>query len=174
VSFHVSAVPVQTATQAPPDAAPGSVPAPSVAFSAGDWTATGTFLETEDADFRPGEVIARPWWFRKVCEAGSCHIVLRRETVYGVEMAPVVRYGNQYVVNWPAEAVPCPHYPGQNAGSIEQQATLMLSWSKSPNTLVGIESAHYFGKACGGGSPDVVRWVVRRTKPSAPLPALGP
>jgi hypothetical protein len=154
--------------------APGSVQPPSVAFSTGGWTATGTFLQTRDADFHPGEVITRPWDFRKICDSGSCHTILGRQTVYGVEMASIQRQGSRYVVNWPPSAVPCPHYPGENAGSSEQFSTLVLRWSVNHETLVGIERAQSFGKSCGGGPPDIVRWVARRTNPSARPLAVGP
>lgn len=68
-------------THARPHVTPGAVEPPSVAFSTGDWTATGTYLETQDADFRPGAVIKRPWYFRKICRDRSCQTVLIRETL---------------------------------------------------------------------------------------------
>ena len=157
-------------THAPPHVAPGSVQPPSVAFSTGDWTATGTYLETQDADFRPGDVINRPWYFRKICRDRSCQTVLTRETLYDVETAPVERQGGRYVVDWPPSAVPCPHYPGENAGSAEVYATLVLQWSANHQTLAGTERARSVGQPCGGGPPDVIRWVARRTNPAARPP----
>lgn len=172
-SIHAS-IHISGPDHAPPVVAPGSVQPPNVSFSTGDWTATGTFLQTRDADAHPGEVITRPWNFRKICDSGSCHIVLTRETLYGFETAPIERQGSRYVVNWPPSAVPCPHYPGQNAGFSEQYSTLLLRWSVNHETLVGIEGGQSFGKSCGGGPPDILRWVARRTNPSARPLAVGP
>lgn len=153
---------------------PGSVPRPYVRFSSGEWTATGTILETHAADGRPGERIVRPWNFARICENHYCRTVFIRQTLYSQEETPLEAHGGRYVADFPPETTPCPHYPGEDAGTSQNYATFTLWWSANHKEVLAMEHEKYVGHDCGGGETETVRWVARRTDPAVPTPALGP
>jgi len=148
------------------------VPKPYVHFSTGAWTATGTALETHAVDVRPGEKLVRPWNFARRCANGACRTIFSRQTLYADEQAAVELHGRFYVARFPAERVPCPHYPGEDAGSNEDYATFTLWWSADHQAVIATEIAHQIGP-CGGGT-ERSSWVARRTDPAAAAPGPGP
>jgi hypothetical protein len=151
----------------------GSVQRPDVQFAPGEWTATGTILETDAADARPGEDIVRPWDFRRICENHSCRTIFIRQTLYGPRETPLEARGGRYVGVFPPEPTPCPHYPGEDAGTSQNYSTFTLWWSANHQAVFAMEHERYVGRNCGGGT-ESVRWTARRTNPSAAVPALGP
>jgi hypothetical protein len=152
---------------------PGSVPRPNVRFSTGQWTATGTILETQAVDARRGERIVRPWSFTRICEHRSCRTLFFRQTLYSREQTQLEAHSGRYFAAFPPETVPCPHYPGENAGTAEDYASFTLWWSANRHEVLALEHEHYVGRRCGGGN-ETIRWVARRTHPTARTPALGP
>lgn len=152
----------------------GSVPKPYVRFSPGEWTATGTILDTQAADARPGETIVRPWDFTRSCENRSCRTIFSRQTLYHREETPLDPRDGRYVAVFPPATVPCPHYPGEDAGTSQVYATFTLWRSANREVVYAIEHERYMGQQCGGGQTETVRWVAKRTNPTARMPAMGP
>lgn len=146
----------------------GSVPRPPVHFHPGQWRATGTILATDAADANPGEVIERPWTFRRVC-APSCHTFLIFEAEYGPTEAVLVPHAGFYTAAFPPYTVPCVHRPGEDAGSAQEYSVLKLWWSGEE--ILAIEHSRYVSDACPGG-PETTRWVVVRTTPGSGAPGL--
>lgn len=158
-------------TSAHPSPRPGSVARPRVQFAAGEWTATGTILEAQVADASSGEKIVRPWDFRKTCQRDSCGTVFLRQTLYGWEETPLVRTPRGYLAVFPPSSAPCPHYPGEDAGTSQDHATFTLEWSANRQEVIATEHERYVGNACGG--METVSWVAKPTNPDSP-PASGP
>jgi hypothetical protein len=153
--------------------APGKIPQPYVRFARGEWTATGTTLETQAADGSVGEVSVRPWDFKRVCEHGSCHMNFWRQTQYRFEETRLQARGARYVAVFPPESVPCPHRRREKIRTGEDYSSLTLWWSADHQTVDAVEHARYVSSQCLGFT-ERTRWVARRTDPSAPTPALGP
>jgi hypothetical protein len=155
-----------------PGSPAGNVPRPYVHFSTGAWTATGTILETRAVDARLGERIVRPWAFGKQCEHGACRTTFSRQTLYTYEQTTLSPHGRFYVAHFPAEIVPCPHRPGEDAGSNEDYATFTLWWSAEHQAVFATEKQNQVGR-CGGGT-ERTSWIAKRTDPAAAVPAPGP
>jgi hypothetical protein len=155
-------------TATPPQVQPGSVPRPTVHFQPGQWTATGTILATEAADANPGELIERPWTFRRVC-VPSCQTFLIFEGEYGPTEAVLVPHAGFYTAAFPRYTVPCAHRPGEDAGTAREYSVLKLWWSG--DKILAIEHSRYVGNACPSG-PETKRWVAVRTNPGAAAPGL--
>jgi hypothetical protein len=116
----------------------------------------------------------RPWDFRRFCKASTCTTYLFTASYYGVVVAQIVPHGrDQYVAVFRPSPVPCPHRPGENAGTNQDYSTLTLSWSANKQTLHGFEREHQVGP-CGGGPSATSSYVATRTNPSANPPAESP
>ena len=147
---------------------------PQVHFPTGEWTATETTLTTQAIDGCVGARLVRPWDFRRVCKAGSCKTYLFTANYYSVRVAQVVPVGrDRYLAVFQPTLVPCPHRPGENAGSNHAYSTLSLWWSPHTQVLQGLRREHQVGP-CGGGPAETSTYVARRTNPTANPPAEGP
>jgi hypothetical protein len=153
---------------------PGSVPRPYVRFSSGEWTATGTILDTQAVDARPGETIVRPWDFRRICENRSCRTIFSRQTLYSRDETPLEARGARYIADFPPQTTPCPHHLGEHAGTSQFYARFTLWWSLNHDLVYAMEHARYGGQQCGDGATETIRWVAKRTNPAAAIPATGP
>jgi hypothetical protein len=143
---------------------------PRVHIPTGEWTATETILSTNAIDFCRGEQLVRPWDFRRVCRAGKCKTFLFTVSYYGVETAEVIPHGRgRYVATFRPTTVPCPHRPGEDAGTNQNHGTIRLWWSPDKQTLHGLGRDYQVG-ACGGGPAETASYVAARTNP----PAQGP
>ena len=163
-----------TPAHAPAAVAPGSVQPPSVAFSTGDWTAAGTFLQTRDADFSSGRGDHTPVGFQEdLRQRFVPHNPRTRNRLRGGNGAnPATGESIRRELAPFSRALS----PLSRRECRIQRAILNPRTAGSVNheTLVGIERAQSFGQSCGGGPPDIVRWVPRRTNPSARPLAVGP
>jgi hypothetical protein len=147
---------------------------PQVHVPTGQWTATETILSTDSIDACAGERLVRPWDFRRVCNAGNCKTYLYTVSYYGVDTAEVVPDGRgRYVATFQTTAVPCPHRPGENAGTNEDHGAFTLWWSPDKQTLHGLSRDYQVG-SCSGGSAETSSYVATRTFPAASPPAEGP
>jgi len=147
---------------------------PQVRLPTGEWTATETILSTYAIDACAGERLSRPWDFRRVCGTGSCSTYLYTASFYGVEVAEVVPDGRgRYIATFRAHAVPCPHRPGENAGTNEDRKTITIWSSPGDQTLHGLGRSTQVG-ACGHGRSETDSYVAARTDPTANPPAEGP
>lgn len=166
--------PVAAATGQPQRPGTCQIAPPQVKIPSGEWTATETTLTTEAIDGCAGEQLVRPWDFRRVCEAGTCKTYLYTVSYYGVDVANVVPDGRErYAATFKTTLVPCPHRPGENAGSNIDHSTMTLWWSSHGQILHGLTREYQVGP-CGGRSPDTSSDVAVRTNPAANPPAEGP
>jgi hypothetical protein len=150
------------------------IAAPRVEVPTGEWTATETILRTYAIDACAGERLVRPWDFRRHCDGGNCKTYLYTVSYYGVEVAEVAPDGRgRYVATFRGEPVPCPHRPGEDAGTNQDRQTITLRWSPHNQTLRGLSRDYQVG-ACGGGPAETSSYVVARTNPTANPPAEGP
>jgi hypothetical protein len=147
---------------------------PEVHFPPGEWTATRTILTTNAIDFCAGERQVWPWDFRRLCKAGTCETFLFSGSYYGVAVAKIAPDGrDRYLAVFQPAPVPCPHRPGEDAGTNQYYATIALWWSPDRQILHGLERAHQVGP-CGGGPSQTSSYVAARTDPAANPPAEGP
>ncbi len=147
---------------------------PHVNFPTGEWTATETILTTNAIDACAGERLVRPWDFRRVCDAGTCKTYLYTASDYGVDVAEILPDGRErYVAMFQPTTVPCPHRPGEDAGTNEDHATITLLWSPHTQILHGLSQEYQVGP-CSGGPAETSSYVVARTNPTAYPPAVGP
>jgi hypothetical protein len=147
---------------------------PQIKVPAGEWTATQTILSTNAVDACAGERLVRPWDFRRRCHAGHCKTYLYSVSYYRVVVAQVVPAGQgRYLATFAPGTVPCPHRPGEDAGTSQNHGTITIWWSPDKLTLYGMGRDYQVG-ACGGGPPETSRWEARRTNPAAKPPAEGP
>ncbi len=147
---------------------------PQVKFPTGEWTATETILRTNAIDGCVGERLVRPWDFRRRCDAGTCRTYLYTASYYGVQVAEVLPEGRRrYVANFRPSTVPCPHRPGEDAGTNQAYRTMTLWWSPHTQILHALSREYQVGR-CGGGPAEISSYVVTRTDPSASSPAPGP
>lgn len=147
---------------------------PQVTLPTGEWTARETILTTGAIDVCAGEHRVRPWDFRRVCDAGTCKTYLYTASYYGTEVAQIVPDGRRrYLATFQPSLVPCPHRPGEDAGTNRHYATMTLRWSSHGQILEGLSQAHQVGP-CGGGPDETSRYVATRTNPAARPPAEGP
>jgi hypothetical protein len=116
----------------------------------------------------------RPWDFRHACDAGTCETYLYTASYYGVEVAKVVPDGHErYVATFQPSPVPCPHRPGEDAGTNRDYSTITLGWSSHRQILHGLRREYQVGP-CGGGPAETASYVAVRTNPAANPPAQGP
>jgi hypothetical protein len=147
---------------------------PQVHLPTGEWTATRTILTTNAIDFCAGERQLWPWDFRRLCKAGKCQTFLFSADYYRVDVARIVPDGHdKYVALFEPTPVPCPHRPGEDAGTNQYHSTVTLRWSPEKQMLYGFERAHQVGR-CGGGPYETSSYVATRTNPAANPPAQGP
>jgi hypothetical protein len=144
-----------------------------VRLPSGEWTATVTILSTNAIDGCAGERYVRPVDFRRVCAAHICKPYMYSVSLYGRTEAKVSPDGRgRYIVIFRPSAVPCPHRPGEDAGTNTDYSTLTLWWA-SRTKLEGTGREEQIGP-CGGGVPTTKRYVLVRTNPAANPPAEGP
>jgi hypothetical protein len=166
-------VPASTAIAQPQRPGTCKIAPPQVNFPTGEWTARETVLTTSAVDACAGERLVRPWDFRRVCETGTCKTYLYTASYYGVDVAKVVHDGRErYVATFPTSSVPCPHRPGEDAGTNRDYSTMTLWWSSHRQILHGLSRDYQVGP-CGGGR-DSSSYVAARTNPAANPPANGP
>jgi hypothetical protein len=149
---------------------------PEVHFPTGEWTATETIISTFAIDVCAGEQLVGPWDFRRICDGGRCKTYLYTASYYGVNVAEVVPTGRErYVATFRPAPVPCPHRPGEDAGTNRDHSMISLRWSPDKQTLHGLGREYQVGP-CGNGknAPELSSYVVRRTNPTANPPAEGP
>jgi hypothetical protein len=147
---------------------------PQIHVPTGEWTATETILSTGAIDACAGERLVRPMDFRRRCDAGHCKTYLYSVSYYGVVVAEVVSAGQGlYRATFQIETVPCPHRPGEDAGTNQGRETITLWWSPDKPTLHGVGRERQVG-ACGGGPADLSSYEIKRTNPTAKPPAEGP
>jgi hypothetical protein len=176
IGIRTSARTTQTPVEAATPQRPGTcqIAPPRVHFPTGEWTATRTILTTSAIDACAGERMVRPWDFRRLCKAGTCKTYLYTASYYGTAGAEIVPDGpDRYLAVFPPQTVPCPHRPGEDAGTNQDYTTLTLWRSPHTQILHGFEREHQVGP-CGGGSPDTSSYVATRTNPTANPPAEGP
>jgi hypothetical protein len=173
-STSTEQTPVAGATAQPQRPGTCQIAPPQVHFPTGEWTATRTILATNSIDVCAGERMVRPWNFRRHCTAGTCKTYLFTASYYGVDVAQIVPDGrSRYVAVFQPQTVPCPHRPGENAGTNQDHSTITLWWSPHTQILHGFERQHQVG-ACGGGPSETSSYVATRTNPTANPPAEGP
>ncbi len=166
-------------TQTPAEAAtpqrPGTcqIAGPQVHFPTGEWTSTETILTTNAIDGCVGERLVRPLDFRRLCKAGTCKTYLFSATEYGAAIAKIVPDGQGYVAVFNPHTVPCPHRPGEDAGTNRDYSTMTLFWSPRMQALHGLLRDHQVGP-CGSGFTETTSYVATRTNPTANPPAEGP
>jgi hypothetical protein len=166
--------PVAAATTQPQRPGTCQIAPPRVNFPTGEWTARRTILSTSAIDVCAGELQVRPWDFRRVCDAGICKTYLYTASYYGTDVAEIVPDGpERYVATFQPSAVPCPHRPGEDAGTNRDHSTLTLWWSSHRQILHGLGRAYQVGP-CGGGPGETSSYVVVRTNPAASPPSEGP
>jgi hypothetical protein len=147
---------------------------PEVRVPTGEWTAAETILSTNAIDACAGERLVRPWDFRRRCYAGHCKTYLFTVSYYTALAAEVVPAGpGRYIATFPPEPVPCPHRPGENAGTNQGHGTIKFWWSPDKQTLYGLSREYQVGP-CGGGPPSISSYEARRTHPQAKPAAEGP
>jgi hypothetical protein len=176
VGIRTSASTTQTPVEAATPQRPGTcqIAPPRVHFPTGEWTATRTILTTNAIDACAGERMVRPWDFRRLCKGGTCKTYLYTASYYGTAEAEIVPDGrDRYLAVFQPATVPCPHRPGEDAGTNQDYSTLTLWRSPHTQILHGFEREHQVG-ACSGGPPDTSSYVAGRTNPSANPPAQGP
>jgi hypothetical protein len=176
VGIRTSAKTTRTPVEAATPQRPGTcqVAPPQVKLPTGEWTATETTLTTNAIDGCVGERQVRPLDFRRVCHAGTCKTYLYSVSYYGPVVASVVPDGrDRYLATFQPSPVPCPHRPGEDAGTNRDYSTMTLLWSPRMQALHGLLRDHQVGP-CGGGAPDTSSYVAVRTNPAADPPAEGP
>jgi len=147
---------------------------PQLRVPTGEWTATETILHTNAIDACAGEQLVRPWDFRRRCRAGHCKTYLYTVSYYGLSVAEVAPAGRgRYLASFPPEPVPCPHRPGEDAGTNQDQGTIVIWWSADKGTLHGLGRDQQVGP-CGGGPPTTSSYEARRTDPAVRPLAAGP
>jgi hypothetical protein len=147
---------------------------PRIRAPVGEWTATETILSTDAVDACAGEQLVRPWDFRRRCHAGHCKTYLYSVSYYGVVVAKVAPAGQgRYLATFAPDTVPCPHRPGEDAGTNQDRGTITLWWSPDKQTLHGLGRDYQVG-ACAGGPTETSSYEARRTNPSVKPPAEGP
>lgn len=147
---------------------------PQVHIPTGEWTATVTVLSTNSIDACVGERYVRPWDFRRRCHAGTCKTYLYTVSYYGVERAEIVPDGRErYTAIFQSSTTPCPHRPGEDAGTNRDYGTLTLWRSPHKQVLYGLGREHQVGP-CGSSRPENSSYVVVPTNPAARPPAEGP
>lgn len=133
-----------------------------------------TILTTGAIDACAGERRMRPWDFRHICDAGTCQTYLYTASYYGPRVAKITPDGRErYIAKFQPSTVPCPHRPGEDAGSNHGYTTMILWWSSRRQILHGLSREHQVGR-CGGRSVDTSSFVATRTNPAANPPAEGP
>lgn len=94
-------------------------------------------------------------------DAGNCKSYLYTVSYYGAEVAEVVPDGRgRYVSTPPPEPVPCPHRPGEDAGTSQDHSRLTLWWSPDKQTLHGLRREYQVGpsldpREIGSTEPDM-------------------
>jgi hypothetical protein len=147
---------------------------PQMHITTGEWTATKDILSTDAIDVCKGERQVRPMDFRRRCDANHCKTYLYTADYYGVMVANVVTTGQgRYLATFQPQTVPCPHRPGEDAGTNQDHGTIMLWWSPDKQTLHGLGREYQVG-ACGGGPGETSSYEVKRTNPTATPLAEGP
>jgi hypothetical protein len=166
--------PVAAATTQPQRPGTCQIAPPQVNFPTGEWTARETVLTTDAVDACAGERLVRPWDFRRVCDVGTCKTYLYTASYYGTDVAEIVPDGRErYVATFQPSTVPCPHRPGEDAGTNRDYATITLWWSSHRQILHGLSRDHQVGR-CGGAPDDTSSYVAIRTNPATNPPAEGP
>jgi hypothetical protein len=173
--IRTPAITTQTPVEAATPQRPGTcrIAPPQVHFPTGEWTSTETVLSTNAIDACAGERLVRPLDFRRLCKAGTCKTYLFSASDYGAAVAKIVPNGRGYVAIFQPQTVPCPHRPGEDAGTNQDYSTMTLWWSPHTQTLHGLLRDHQVGP-CGGGPTETSSYVARRTNPNAKPPAEGP
>jgi len=147
---------------------------PQVHIPTGEWTATETLLTTRAIYACAGERLVRPWDFRRRCDAGTCKTYLYTASYYGVDVAEIVPVGGErYNAIFPPSSVPCPHRPGEDAGTNRAYGTITLWWSSHRQVLHGLRREYQVGP-CSAGRPETSSYVAVRTNPYGDPPAEGP
>jgi hypothetical protein len=173
-SGDVAQAPVASATSRPQKPGTCEIAPPRVQLPTGEWTATTTILSTNAIDACEGEQAVRPWDFRRRCAARRCTTYLFTASYYGIEVAKVVRIGHgRFLAVFRPTTVPCPHRPGEDAGSNKGYKTITFSFEPHSGTIRGLGRERQRGP-CGGGPAGIKRYVVERTDPAANPPAPGP
>jgi hypothetical protein len=173
-SASTGQAPVASTTAQPQRPGACQIAPPQVHFPTGEWTATETILTTDAIDACAGERMVRPWDFRRLCHAGTCKTYLYTASYYKVERAEIVPGGAEgYVATFPPSPVPCPHRPGEDAGTNRDYGTITLWWSSNRQALHGLSRDYQVGP-CGDGLADSSSYVAVRTNPAANPPAEGP
>ena len=146
---------------------------PRSTFPTGEWTATETILTTNSIDACAGERLVRPWDFRRHCKASTCKTYLFSASYHGVDVATIVPDGrDRYVAVFRPATVPCPHRPGEDAGTNRDYTTITLWRSPHTQILHGLSREHQVGP-CSSGFTETSSYMVRRTNTPANLPAEG-
>ena len=105
------------------------------------------------------------WSFRHRCEAGRCKTYLFTASYYGVSVAQVAPDGrNRYLAVFPRHTVPCPHRPGEDAGTNQDHSTLTLEWSPNKQTLHGFESQRQVALAAAAPAKPPATWLYARIR----------
>jgi hypothetical protein len=175
IGIRTSANTTQTPVEAATAQRPGTcqVAPPQVHLPTGEWTATETILTTNAIDACAGERLVRPWGFRRRCNAGTCKTYLFTASYYGVDVATIVPDGrDRYIAVFRPTPVPCPHRPGENAGTNEDSGTITLWRSPHTQILHGLGRERQTGP-CGSGIISTSSYVATRTNTTANLPAEG-
>jgi hypothetical protein len=168
--------PAQVAATTAQPQRPGTcqIAPPQVHFPTGEWTSTETILTTNAIDGCAGEQLVRPLDFRHLCKAGRCKTYLFSASDYGAAVAQIVPDGqDQYVAVFNPHTVPCPHRPGEDAGTNRDYSAMTLFWSPRMQALHGLLRDHQVGP-CGSGFTETTSYVATRTNPTANPPAEGP
>jgi hypothetical protein len=176
VGIRTTASTTQTPVEAATPQRPGTcqIAPPQVHLPTGEWTSTETVLTTNAIDGCAGERLVRPLDFRRLCKDGTCKTYLFSASNYGAAVAQIVPDGqDRYVAVFQPSPVPCPHRPGENAGTNHDYSTMTLLWSPRMQTLHGLLRDHQVGP-CGGAPTETTSYVARRTDPAANPPAEGP
>jgi hypothetical protein len=170
-SANTTQTPVEDATPQRPGTC--QIAPPQVHLPTGEWTATETILTTNAIDACAGERLMRPWDFRRRCDAGTCKTYLFTASYYGVDVAQIVPDGrDRYVAVFRPTPVPCPHRPGENAGTNEDSGTITLWRSPHTQILHGLGRERQTGP-CGSGLISTSSYVATRTNTTVNLPAEG-
>ena len=173
-SISAGQAPVAAATVQPQRPGTCEIAPPQVHFPTGEWTATWTVLTTNAIDGCAGERLVRPWDFRRFCNTGTCKTYLYTANDYGVRVAEIVPDGGErYVAVFQPSTVPCPHRPGEDAGTNRSYSTITLWWSSQRQLLHGLGREYQVGP-CGSSPTETDSFVAVRTNPGADPPAEGP
>lgn len=166
--------PISATTSQPQRPGTCEIAPPQVRLPAGGWTATETILTTSAIDICAGERKMRPWSFHRVCDADTCRTYLYTASYYGEKVATIVPADRgRYLARFQTSTVPCPHRPGEDAGTNQDHSTITLWWSSHRQILHGLGRDYQVGP-CGGGPGETARYTAVRTDPAANPPAEGP